>query len=141
MAKIDMSEKEKHAGGRPVKYSSVDEVQGIIDEYFETDAYVGEGDLRMYAPTMSGLAYALDLSRQGLLDYANKEEFYDTIKKARQRVEIALEQRLAGQAPAGTIFNLKNNFGWKDKQELEHSGSIDMSSKTDEELRKIRDGS
>jgi len=135
-----MAEKEKHAGGRPVKYDSVDEVRQIIELYFETDAFIGEGDMRMYAPTMSGLAYALDLSRQGLLDYANKEQFYDTIKKARQRVEIALEQRLAGQAPAGTIFNLKNNFGWRDKQELEHSGSIDMSSKTTQELEDIVSG-
>jgi len=135
-----MAKKEKHAGGRPVKYDSVDEVSRIIDEYFKTDAYVGEGKDRVYAPTMSGLAYALDLSRQGLLDYANKDKFYDTIKKARQKIEIALEQRLSGAAPAGTIFNLKNNFGWKDKQDIEHSGSIDMSSKTTEELERIVNG-
>jgi len=114
------------AGGRPVKYESKEQVEVIIKEYFENDAFMGDGDDKVFAPTMSGLAYALDLSRQGLLDYSNKEEFFDTIKKARQRVEIALEQRLMGAAPAGTIFNLKNNFGWKDKTEQEVSGQFNI---------------
>lgn len=108
--------------GRPPKYTSVEEVQAIIDDYFTTDAYVGEGDNRQYIPTMAGLAYALDLSRQGLLEYSNKDEFSDAIKRARHKIEIALEQRLAGQAVTGTIFNLKNNFGWRDKTEQELTG-------------------
>ncbi len=118
---------DKHAGGRPVKYSSSDEVAQIIETYFNEDAYVGEGEHRAFVPTMAGLAYTLDLSRQGLLDYSNKEEFFDTIKKARQRVEISLEQRLASNNVAGTIFNLKNNFSWKDKTETEHSGGFSIS--------------
>lgn len=109
-------------GGRPVKYESKEEVQNIIDDYFETDAFIGEGDSKAFVPTMAGLAYALGLSRQGLLDYSNKEEFFDTIKKAKLKVEISLEQRLAGNAVTGTIFNLKNNFGWKDKTERELTG-------------------
>lgn len=108
--------------GRPPKYTSVEEVQEIINDYFANDAYMGEGDSRIFAPTISGLAYALGLTRQGLLDYSNKEQFSDTIKDAKQRVEVALEQRLHGQAVTGTIFNLKNNFGWKDKTESEISG-------------------
>jgi hypothetical protein len=34
-------------------------------------------------------------------------------------VEMSLEQRLAGQAVTGSIFSLKNNFGWKDKSETD----------------------
>jgi len=41
-------------------------------------------------------------------------------------VEICLEQRLDAAAPVGAIFNLKNNFGWKDKTEQEHSGGISV---------------
>lgn len=107
----------KDLGGRPVKYDNVDEVKKIIDTYFETDAFMGEDDNRQYAPTMSGLAFALNLSRQGLLDYSNKEMFFDTIKRAREKVGVALEQRLYGNTVTGIIFNLKNNFGWKDKTE------------------------
>ena len=112
--------------GRPPKYANVKEVQDIINTYFDTDAYIEDGDKKIFAPTMSGLAYALDLSRQGLLNYEKKDEFFDTIKKARQRVEVSLEQRLASNNVAGTIFNLKNNFGWKDKTETEHSGGFNI---------------
>lgn len=117
-----MSDKPKHAGGRPPKYTNVDDLQVLIDKYFETDAYLGEGDNRMYAPTMGGLAYALDLSRQSLLNYANKDEFLDAIKRARTKVGMALEQRLYSNNVAGIIFNLKNNFDWKDKKEI--SGQV-----------------
>lgn len=38
--------------------------------------------------------------------------------------------------PTTWIFNMKNRFGWKDKQEVEHSGSIQFSNMTDEDLDK-----
>lgn len=103
--------------GRPPKYKSPEEMQEAIDNYFETEDIV----------TVTGLAYVLDLSRQGLCEYERKDEFSDTVKKAKQRVEIAIEKRLAGNAVAGSIFNLKNNFGWKDKQETEISGGFNVS--------------
>lgn len=126
--------------GRPLQYETPEEMQAVIDDYFATDAYMGEDEDRVFAPTISGLAYALHLSRQGLLNYEGKPEFVDTVKRAKHRVEIALEQRLHGQAVTGTIFNLKNNFEWKDKQETEHSGSIALSHLTDEQLNDIING-
>lgn len=111
---------------RPVKYSTVEEMQEAIDHYFDIEAYMGEGDNRIFAPTVEGLAYALDLTRQGLIEYQDKPEFSDTIKRAKQRVAIALEQRLYGQSVTGAIFNLKNNFGWKDAVQTEHTGSIQI---------------
>lgn len=108
--------------GRPPKYNTPEEMQSVIDEYFDGDAYVGTGDDRVFAPTVSGLAMHLDMTTQALRDYADKDEFLGTVKKAKQRVEVALEQRLHGNNVTGTIFNLKNNFGWKDKQEQEISG-------------------
>ena len=104
--------------GRPLKYKTVDELKTAIDDYFETDAYIEMGENKMFAPTMSGLAYHLDLSRQGLLDYDGRDGFLDTIKRARNKVGVALEQRLYGNNVTGIIFNLKNNFDWKDKSEL-----------------------
>jgi len=127
------------AGGRPLKYKTAEEMQAIIDAYFAEDgnSYMKVGDATIYNPTMAGLAYELDLSRQGLLDYSNRDEFLDAIKRARAKVEIHLEQRLGGNAVTGTIFNLKNNFGWKDKTETEFSGGIDLTGKSDEELAAI----
>lgn len=112
--------------GQPPYYKNLDELSAAIEDYFKTDAYMGEPDNRIFAPTMSGLAYHLGMSRQTLINYKNKPEYIDTIKRARNRVGVALEQRLYGNNVTGIIFNLKNNFDWKDKKETELSGGIHL---------------
>lgn len=67
--------------------------------------------------TITGLALALSTSRETLLDYEEREEFSDTIKEAKLKVENFTEQLLFSPSPTGPIFNLKNNYGWKDKTE------------------------
>lgn len=105
--------KQKHPGGRPPKYNTPEEMQILIDKYF-ADCNNNE---KPY--TITGLALALDLDRVSLLNYADKEEFFSTIKKAKLRVENYLEQRLINDSSTtGLIFNLKNNFGWKDRQDI-----------------------
>lgn len=120
--------------GRPLAFESVEELQEAIDSYFENEAYVGEGDARIYAPTMSGLALALGVDRKTIINYERREEYFHAVKKARARVEVALEQRLYGQAVTGIIFNLKNNFGWQDKQDLLHTSPDGSMSPTRIEL-------
>ena len=109
---------DKHPGGRPPKFESVEQMQEAIDKYFadlQEDEYV----------TVSGLALALDMTRQTLCNYEHKDEFFYTIKKAKLRAEHAIEQRLmSGQATVGAIFNLKNNFDWKDKVEQHNTGTV-----------------
>lgn len=112
----------KNPGGRPKLYTDVDELSAIIDDYFNTEAMMKMGDGEIFAPTMSGLAYHLDMDRKSLLNYSKDEKFFLTIKKARERVHKALEQRLYGNNVTGIIFNLKNNFGWKDVKATEISG-------------------
>lgn len=109
--------------GRPKLFTSSDEVESIIEDYFETSAYMGEGDNKIFAPTMSGLAYHLGMDRRTLLEYSKDDVFSPTIKRARERVHQALEQRLYGNNVTGIIFNLKNNFGWKDVKAQEISGT------------------
>lgn len=111
-------------GGRPPLYTNKDELEALVNEYFESEAYIGEGDDRRYVPTVSGLAYHLDMTTETLRQYEGKDEFSVTIKKAKQRIEMNLEQNLRGQAVTGTIFNLKNNFGWKDKTETDNTTHI-----------------
>lgn len=114
--------------GRPLEFKSVQELEEAIELYFLTDAYVsvgaaeeGQEQPKIYAPTMSGLALSLGVDRKTITNYANKDEFFPTIKKARSRVEVALEQRLYGNNVTGVIFNLKNNFDWCDKNEIAHT--------------------
>ena len=107
--------------GRPSKYASAEEMQKDIDKYFEYCDKNGK------PYTVSGLANALDTNRQTLLNYEEKEEFFDTIKKAKSKIEQFAEELLfVGNNTAGVIFNLKNNYGWKDKQEVEASVSSDV---------------
>jgi hypothetical protein len=67
--------------------------------------------------TITGLALALDTSRETLLDYEERKEFSDTIKWAKVKIENYVESKLFENNVAGAIFNLKNNYGWKDKTE------------------------
>jgi hypothetical protein len=113
--------------GAPVKYKTPEDLQKIVDEYFDwCDNRVKtifdpktnkEVVVNFPAPyTMSGLARKLDLSRQGLMEYKAKPEFTKIVEQARARVHEDVETRLMeGKAQTGAIFNLKNNFGWKDE--------------------------
>jgi hypothetical protein len=106
--------------GRPPKYNTPEEMQEIIDAYFVKCDTVEE-DKNPTFPSMAGLAYELGFTTQALRDYAKKDEFLCTVKEARQRVEMAWEQRLLAPG-SGPIFWLKNNAGWKDKTEQELTG-------------------
>lgn len=99
----------------------------LIDAYFAhcESTYATE---RPEYPTVTGLALSLDMTRTGLLDYCEKStEFANTIKKAKARVERFIEQRLYSNNATGCIFNLKNNFGWKDKSETDINANISLS--------------
>lgn len=114
-------QEEKNKGGRPLKYKTVEELNEAISKYF------AECDMFEEPYTITGLALALDVDRKTLINYSNKEEFFHTIKKAKLKVENYLEKGLMrGSNATGIIFNLKNNFEWKDKQEIEHSGAIKL---------------
>lgn len=113
--------------GRPRKYKTPEEMQEIIDEYFQECLENGE------YPTVSMMAYRLDMSRQDLLRYEGEIEaerfkncsdemrnaFRYTIKKAKQYIEGCYETKLINgtTTPIGTIFTLKNNYNWVDKTE------------------------
>ena len=106
---------QKHPGGRPPKYKTAEEMQKKIDEYFM------QCDKEKRPYTVTGLALALDLDRKALISYGENEKFSNTIKKAKAKVERWLEENLiSGQGNAvGIIFNLKNNYGYKDRQEID----------------------
>lgn len=120
--------------GRPKKYTQVDAMQQKINEYFD------ECDKKKEPYTITGLALALDLDRKSINNYAKDSKFFPTIKKAKLKVENYLEKYLiTGGNSTGTIFNLKNNFNWSDKQQIEHSGNLNnpFEGLSTEELRKI----
>lgn len=100
------------AGGRPLKYNNCLDLDGMCHLYFE------ECEDNEKHPTVSGLAYFLDVDRKTLINYQRRDEFFHTIKRAKGYIESYLEQWLYGNSVTGVIFNLKNNFDWKDKAEV-----------------------
>ena len=102
------------AGGRPLKFQSVEEMQKMIEKYFKETP---EDEL-----TITGLALALDTDRHTLINYGNRDEFFHTIKKAKTRIENSYEKSLRKNGRTGDIFALKN-FGWQDRQEVEQVSS------------------
>lgn len=131
--------------GRPPKYKNVKELEMLIDAYFRS---CWEQKIDMFGNpiflkdkrgkktdtpvmiqkepyTVTGLARSIGMTRQRLIDYEEKDEFRDTIKRAKQYCEEYAERSLyVGKNPTGAIFNLKNNWLWKDKIETEHSGNL-----------------
>jgi hypothetical protein len=128
-------------GGRPkgsLKIESEEELVRAINEYFDfcdnrtQQVYSAKADgiVEVIDPepyTMSGLAGAMGIDRRTLLNYTKDERFFSHIKAARNKVERDVERRLMeGKAQTGAIFNLKNNFDWKDQtqQDINHSGNV-----------------
>ena len=109
-------EQTKNPVGRPRKYKNVEELQKLIDEYFS----ICDETRRPY--TITGLALFLDMDRKSLLRYEKEyeDEFCHTITRAKERVQEFVECCLFRKGIAqGVIFNLKINFGWQEKQEID----------------------
>ena len=102
-------------GGRPPKWTDpkVIEEQGM--------KFFAQRRKENRPLTITGLALAWDTTRDVLMDYQEKDQFSYTIKKLKAYCEdYAEEQALSGSNQAGSIFALKN-YGWKDKQEIDHT--------------------
>jgi hypothetical protein len=118
-------------GGRPPVYKTPEEMQEVIDRYFETtkSPVIHKNGVE-YIPgpyTMTGLAIALGFtSRQALWNYEGKEGFVDVVARARARVIEYAEGRLYDKDGSnGAKFALGNfNDGWSDKTTVEHTGNI-----------------
>jgi len=127
-------------GGRPPKYETVEQLQVLIEEYFRScwiqkidmfgnPIYFKDKNRKktnkkvmiQFKPyTITGLAVALDTSRKVLIEYQNKDKFSNTIKRAKEMCQQYAEESLfIGKNPTGAIFNLKNNYEWKDKNETD----------------------
>ena len=108
--------------GKPPIYESPDELIIAIDEYLDNTEEDGL--------TITGLALSLGFaSRQSLYDYEQKSQYSYIIKRAKLIVENGYEKDIkAGRMSA--IFPLKN-MGWSDKQEIESTGSLNVTNDRD----------
>ena len=151
--------------GRPLLFNSVEELENKINAYFDScfdylrngfgvrvqekipDGHTKSGKPK-YKPgefiriqvkpfTVSGLAVFLNTSRETLMNYEEREEYFDTIKRAKDIIYAYNEERLYTANPTGAIFSLKHNYGWKDKHELSIEGDISLKDIPSDNLEKI----
>ena len=112
-----------------VKKWTLEEMEIVIENYFETcnkNILIVRGEKMSEPYTVEGLALALDLTMQGLWNYETAEgyePFFETIKKAKLRIQgqKVLNGLIGRSNPVITIFDLKNNHGYKDKTEVDQT--------------------
>lgn len=124
------------AGGRPLKFITPDDLEDQIQGYF---TYC---DLEKKPYSITGLAVYLDTSRETLINYEERPEFFDAIKRAKAKCESWVEENAMLNKTNATfaIFNLKNNYGWKDVLENRNTVKMEVTNLTelsDEELNNI----
>lgn len=126
--------------GRPPMYKTANEIEEKIDAYFkECEGEILKDDngktvlnkfgnpvvINRKPPTVTGLALALGFTnRLDLLRYQGKEEFRNTITRAKSMVEQYAEERLFDRDGSnGAQFSLRNNFkGWNADKKNDDSG-------------------
>lgn len=104
----------KNRPGRPKVWESVEAMQTAIYAYF------AESDANELPYTVAGLAHALGLTTEGLMNYQKRdddERFFGTIKEAKQKIESNMISRaLANKVnPTVAIFLAKANFNYSDQ--------------------------
>lgn len=98
-------------------YTTRDELIKCIAYYFDYQ------DSRDAKYTMAGLAFHLGFQKASdLRNYEKNEEFGDIINRTRLFIEAQRNEELVGtgkEKPAGLIFDLVNQHGWRQKSEAE----------------------
>ena len=115
--------------GRPPKYTEPD-INEMVRKFTE---YIDDKDM----PIIAEFAYLNDIDRLYLYDHM---EFSTLLKKAIAKKESYLEEKgLKGEVnPTMAIFSLKQ-LGWRDKQEVEHSGEIKTTMTKEQRLNRIQE--
>jgi len=125
---------DKNKVGKPLIFKTPQDLQNAIDIYFDdcknhTKQVIDKTgkliDLKdPLIPCIAGLAYAMGVDRQTVYNYADRDEYFDIIKKARDYIFSLLEEGLTNSTinPTGKIF-LAKNYGYIDKQVIEEENN------------------
>ena len=117
--------------GKKKMFESVDDLYNKIQIYFnKCDKHVlkvdAQGNNITEPYTIEGLALELGCDTDTLLNYEKAkgyEEYFGTIKEAKLKVQKQkVINMLTGVSNStGSIFDLKNNHGYKDKKDIDHT--------------------
>jgi hypothetical protein len=119
------SKKKKRPVGRPRLFDSPEQLEKLIKAYFkDCDSHTikvvdRDGTERHepdpLIPTIAGLAYAIGVDRMTVYNYAERDEYFSTIKAAREYILSRIESGImnCNAQVAGKIFIAKN-YGYTD---------------------------
>lgn len=97
------------------KLPTEEKLTEILEEYFQRCRELKK------MPTKGGVCLELDITRRTYNIWKKKSKH---LKRAEEIIEDEWVQTLRANNVAGTIFYLKNAFGWRDKKETEISGGL-----------------
>lgn len=105
----------KRVIGRPVAINTVEEMEERIVQYLNDMG-------RFQLPSKAGLAFALGVCRDTLNEYEKKPGFSDILKHWYPYFEDRWVQNLSRPNATGTIFYLKNTYGYMDTMDHTSGG-------------------
>lgn len=77
-------------------------------------------------PTVLGLCQFLGIHRDTWASYCKNEEYSDTTSYVRGRLQCWREEQLLTRKDiAGIKFDLENNYGYREKQQIQVGGSLE----------------
>lgn len=106
-------EEQKNKIGKPRIFSNPEELEICIDQYREYLDRSGK------PPTMAGLAYYTGIDRTSLYNYANRPEYFNTLKAFRDWILMRWEETGIENSSSSLIFMMKN-YGYTDRVETEN---------------------
>lgn len=100
--------------GRPLKFQDPIAFDKMVDKFFDMC------DRDNKKPTIEHLAVHMGCFDQTITDYENRPDYSASVKKAKERcLNWLISAGLEARNPAMHIFLAKNNYGYKDKQEID----------------------
>lgn len=77
-------------------------------------------------PTVGGLCAHLGIHRSSWANFANDEELAPVVEAARGRLQAYLEQQLLERKDVkGIVFDLENNYGYRERRSVEVTGGVE----------------
>ena len=116
---VEVTHKGKRRGRK--KMLTVEEFKNKSLEYFDECRALDE------APSIAGLAFHLGFSsKQSIFDYRKDPEYAHEANRATLFIEAWLNKKAVNKETftPGQLFILKSNFGYEDKQQIEHSEKV-----------------
>lgn len=108
----------KNPVGRPRIFKDAEDLERRLNDYKE---YLRDNDK---PPTIAGLAYYTGIDRQTIYNYSERDEYFDILKRFRDWIMMNYEELAIEKGNGGIVFLLKN-YGYTDKQEIQHDGNLD----------------